>query len=122
MWNCSETGFQAVERKQHAGGDAQDRIPFSLPQQAANPDIVCLQCRVPLCVPEEKQASLTLNISRNKLPSSFSIWCLNASDRSHVLPMSSQMVPDAHERGGQGDQRVCLTGFLVLNKMAIPWC
>lgn len=123
VWNRSETGFQAVERKQHAGGDAQDQIPFSLPQQAANPDIVYLQCIVPLCLPEEKQASLTLNISRNKLPSSsFSIWCLNVSDRSHVLPMSSQMMPDAHERGGQGDQRVCLTGFLVLNKMAIAWC
>lgn len=74
MWNCSETGFEAAERKQHAGGDAQDRIPFSLPQQGANPDIVYLQCIVPRCLPEEKRASLTLNISRNKLPSSsFSI-------------------------------------------------
>lgn len=103
MWNCSETGFQAAERKWHAGGDAQDRIPFSLLQQAANPDIVCLQCIEPPCLPEEKQASLTLSISRNKLPSSsFSIWCLNAGDRPHVLPMSSQMHTREEVRGTKG--------------------
>lgn len=51
VWNCSE-------RISGSRGDAQDRSSFSFSQQVANPNIVSLQCVAPLCLPDEKQASL----------------------------------------------------------------